>query len=89
MSENVNEVQQLILKQFPHVEKVFYEKLQEGYKLLEFKYAYHQVAGREDLDIIFSKNYVKYSLEQGKGPYAGGFSHCTFGPVGERGEIIY
>lgn len=84
----LNPVQIVALSAFPDIEKVFPAKLKEGYNLLTFKYEANEQTGHESLDIIFSKGYERYVLGQGKGCYAGGYSHATFGREGERGEIL-
>ncbi|KRE31626.1 hypothetical protein [Paenibacillus sp. Soil522] len=77
-----------MLAAFPVIEKAFHKKLQEGYKLVAFKYEANDQTGHESLDIVFSKGYERFVLMQGKGCYAGGYSHATFGREGERGEML-
>lgn len=85
---SLNPVQIAALAAFPTIEKAFFAKLQDGYKFLTLKYEADERIGREKLDIIFSKDYERYALRQEKGPYAGGFSHATFGREDEQGEIL-
>ena len=84
----LNPVQIVALAAFPDIEKAFHAKLQEGYKLLTFKYESNEKTGHEGLDITFSKGYERFVMTQGKGHYVGGYSHATFGREGERGEIL-
>lgn len=81
-------MQIVLLAAFPVIEKAFHKKLQEGYKLVAFKYEANDQTGHESLDIVFSKGYERFVLMQGKGCYAGGYSHATFGREGERGEML-
>lgn len=77
-----------VLAAYPTLEKAFHVKLQEGYELLSIKYDADVKAGHEILTITFRKGYERYIMTQSKGPYAGGFSHASFGLEGERGEIL-
>ncbi len=85
---NVNFVLKSVLTAFPDLDKAFYAKLQEGYKMVSFKYELDERTGHESVDVTLSKGYEKFVLSQGKGAYAGGYSHCTFGREGERAAVL-
>ena len=83
----LNPVQTVALAAFPTLEKAFHVKLQEGYELVSMSYEADVKAGHESLSITFRQGYERFIMTQSKGPYAGGFSHATFGREGEHGEI--
>lgn len=77
-----------LLAAFPDIEKAFHEKLQEGYKLVSVNYESIERTGHEMIIVVFNKGYERFVLQQGKGSYAGGFSHAIFGREGEKGEVL-
>ncbi|MCP1312112.1 hypothetical protein [Paenibacillus tyrfis] len=84
----LNPAQIVVLAAFPDIEKALYTKFKEGYKVLAIKYEADKATRHESLDITLSKDYERFFLMQGKGHYAGGFSHVTFGREGERGVFL-
>lgn len=86
---HLNNGQIAILKMFPDAARLYEKKIEEGYRLIDFKYdAKVSTGGEESLEVKFVKDSVQYQMNQGKGPYAGGFSHLVFGEVGQRGEVV-
>ncbi|MBJ6361822.1 hypothetical protein ACFOQM_11045 [Paenibacillus sp. GCM10012307] len=85
----LNEIQIAVMKEFPMLENKLEELLKSGeYRIVSFQYDNVSTANHETVKITLKKGYERFLLTQGKGHYAGGYSHGVFGREGERGELF-
>lgn len=76
-------VLQAALAVFPDVSAALDKQIGEGYQYVSFRYERLEAPRPERIEIILRKDYERFVLSQFKGFYSGGYSHVSFGPVGE------